>query len=106
MVGRLSIELDIVYDSLVVSNPVRGLTSLYMLCHGIRFSYHGFRFSYEDFVLGFSGYDLILGIYFMSKLDFLLDYDERLVRMRYSGGHRLDVLRFRECFYDQLHVFA
>ena len=91
LVSSLHLKPDIVYDPLVVSNPVGGSANLSMICHGIRFSFNGFGFSIDAYVLGFSGYDLIIGMDWMIKHCAVLDCDKQLVRVRSSDGEELDL---------------
>ena len=86
MVSCLHLEPDLVHDPLVVSNPIGGSTTLSMICRGLRISICGLSFSMDAFVLGFSGYDIIIGMDWMAENRVVLDCDRRLVLFRNGDG--------------------
>ena len=62
LVSRLSLEPEIVSDSLVVYNPVGGSANLSTVCLGIELASQDYEFVCDLFSLGFMGYDIILGM--------------------------------------------
>ncbi|MDQ4225451.1 hypothetical protein RBK84_13770, partial [Pseudomonas aeruginosa] len=86
MVSCLHFEPDLIYDPLVVSNPIGGSTSLSTICRGLRFSIGGLEFSIDAFILGFSGYDIIIGMDWMTNNHVILDCDKCLVLFHGRDG--------------------
>ena len=62
LVECLHLDLSLVADPIVVSNPIGGSAHLSMICRGLRLYIMGVEFECDAFVLGFSGYGMILGM--------------------------------------------
>ena len=91
LVDRLHLDLSLVVDPIVVSNPIGGSTHLTMVCRGLRLYIMGVEFDCDAFVLGFSGYGMILGMDWLSAYGAILDCERRVVRLETSRGRILEV---------------
>ena len=78
-------------DPVVVSNPIRGKTHLCMICLGLRISVLGIEFECDTFVLGFMGYDLILGMDWLAMYGAILDCEWRVVRLLTCRRRTLEI---------------
>lgn len=73
MVDRLKLTLRIVDTPIYVSNPIGGTTNIYMICEDIRVTYLSHHFSCNLFVLDFIGFEVLLGMDWLSKYEVVLD---------------------------------
>ena len=73
-------------DPIVVSNPIGGSAHLSMVCRDLRLSILGIGFECNAFVLGFVGYELILGMGWLAG-----NSERRVVRLLTCLGNTLEV---------------
>ena len=82
MISRLNLQPEMVDTPLVVSNLVGGSASLRIICLGVELSSHRYMFVCDFFVLGFKGYDIILGMDWLEKYRAVLDCEKQFVTLR------------------------
>ena len=78
-------------DPIVVSNPIGGSTHLSMVCRDLRVSILGIGLECNALVLGFTGYNLILGMDWLATHGAILDCEKRVVRLLTCLGNTLDI---------------
>ena len=74
-----------------MSNPIGGSAHLLMICRDLRVSILGVGFECNAFVLGFMGYDLIIGMDWLARYGAILDCERWVVRLLTRYGKTLDI---------------
>ena len=82
----LQLDISLVVDPIVVSNPIGGSTHLSMVCRSLKFFILGVEFDCDAYVLGFLGYGMILGMDWLSTYGAILDCERRVVRLETCSG--------------------
>ena len=70
-----------VFDPIIASNPIGGMTHLSRICRGLRISVLGVEFGWDAYVLDFIRYGLILGMDWLTIYGAILDFERRVVRL-------------------------
>ena len=91
LVESLHLNISLVEDPLVVSNPIGGSAYLSMICLDLKISILSVEFRCDAFVLGFTGYGLILGMDWLSSNGAVLDCERRVVRLMGRLGNTLEI---------------
>ena len=91
LVEKLHLDISLLYEPVVVSNPVGGSAHLSMLCKNLKLLILGVEFDCEAFVLGFSGFSMILGMDWLTLYGARLDCERRVVILSTCRGHTLEL---------------
>ena len=91
LVDCLHLDISLVVDPIVVSNPMGGSALLFMVCRGLKIFILGVEFDCDAYVPRFSGYGMILGMDWLSTYGAILDCERRVVRLETCSGRTLEV---------------
>ena len=77
----LELELDVLESLIFVDTRVGGRVRLDRICRGCEFTMGDHQFVFDFIVLDMSGFDLILGMYWLSSVHAHIDCYQRRVRL-------------------------
>ena len=73
LMGRLNFNPTLVSNPLCVSNPIGGSTNINTACLGVPITYRNRIFSCNLYVLGFMGFEVLLGMDWLTEHEAILD---------------------------------